>query len=883
MTPFVVLFPSPMRTRVVCLAASLAWVASFGAPGLRADETRPFVAKTLKPFLQQHCLSCHNAETKKAGLDLEKLSPDLKVASNFAMWVKVHDKVRAEEMPPGKKRPTENERQALLSQLRAELMATDLHREEKEGRSVLRRLTRQEYENTLRDLLDLPGLEVQELLPDDGRAHGYDRVGSALDVSHVQLTKYLETADLALDQAIAVTAHPPARVKIRLGPLDRGFVGPLGVLGKGSVVPLLDKKPSPDFPLLDERIKLPDVKKILAKSPKMDAVGVLQHDALEFHPSFKPKLDNAGLYKIRISLWSFQWDKGKVLPGQKTESASLQIKNGRLLGYFDAPSFKPQVHEFVTRLHPGEEIRFNAASLRRVNVAQTKGNVTTFVGPGIAVDWFEVEGPLAERWPPESHRRLFGDLPLVKVAAGEAPVRPLPTKKGKDNPSDKQLMALEKKQAKVPIWTVKSTNPEADAARLLADFLPRAFRRPVADKEVQRYVGLVKSQLKGQVSFEEAMRTAYKAALCSTDFLYLRGAAGTLDDWALAARLSYFLWDSMPDQTLFALAGKGALKDPVTLRGQVERMLKDPRAERFIAGFLDQWLDLREIEFTTPDRKLYPEFDPFLRDSMVSESRAFFRELLRDNLGARNIVASNFVMLNSRLGQHYRIPGVSGSGFGKVPVPAGSHRGGFLTQASVLRVTANGTVTSPVKRGAWVMKHILGQPPAPPPPDVPAVEPDIRGTVTIRDQLAKHRTDRSCAACHAKIDPPGFALESFDVIGGWRERYRSLGEQGDVPDPAQTGRPRVPYLWAQAVDASGETADGRPFKDFEAFRKILLQDERALARNLASQFTVYATGAPIGFADRDEIERVLDRALPSNYGVRSLIHEVVQSAMFRKK
>ena len=180
------------------------------------------------------------------------------------------------------------------------------------------------------------------------------------------------------------------------------------------------------------------------------------------------------------------------------------------------------------------------------------------------------------------------------------------------------------------------------------------------------------------------------------------------------------------------------------------------------------------------------------------------------------------------------------------------------------------------------MKQILGEPPAPPPADVPAVEPDIQGTITIRQQLSKHRSDKTCAACHAKIDPPGFALESFDVIGGWRERYRSLGE-GDVPDPAKTGQKRVPYLWAQPVDASGETADGVPFKDFEEFRKVLLQDERKLARNLARQYVIYATGAPVGFSDRAEIERILDRARPGAYGIRSLIHEVVQSPLFHKK
>jgi hypothetical protein len=840
------------------------------------------VAKTLRPFLEQHCVGCHGVEIKKGGLDLEKLSDDLSVAKNFEAWVKVHDKVRAGEMPPSlKKRPPEKERDALLNGLRTELVQADLHRKEKEGRSVLRRLTRREYENTLRDLFDLPELSVQELLPEDGRALGFDKVGTALDLSHVQLSKYLETADLALNEAIATSPQPPQRAKIRLGPLDRGFIGPLGLLGRGVCVPLYDKKLSPGFPVLSERSDSGEVKKIVGtfgkSNIKADAIGIMQHEQLEFHPTFKsPKPNVAGLYKIRISLWSFQWEKGRVLPANQTESASL-VRNGRLLGYFDAPSMKSQVHEFVTRLEPYDSIRLNAATLWRGNLAQFKGSLSEYVGPGIAIDWFEMEGPLAERWPPESHRRLFGDLPLAQSNT-DAPPRPKTlNKKGKavEKP-------MKKNEKVVPVWTVKSTNPEADAERLLADFLPRAFRRPVTAQEVNRYLGLVKSRLKDNASFEEAMRTGYKAALCSTSFLFLKERAGPLNDWALASRLSYFLWNSMPDRTLLDLAEKGRLKDAATLRAQVERMLKDPKAERFVVDFLDQWLELREIEATNPDRKLYPEFGPFLRDSMVVESQAYFRELLEKDLGARYIVASDFAMLNNKMAQHYRIPDVSGAAFRKVPVTPDSHRGGFLTQASVLRVTANGTTTSPVKRGAWVMKQIVGEPPASPPADVPAVEPDIQGTVTIREQLAKHRTDKTCAACHAKIDPPGFALERFDVIGGWRERYRSLGE-GDVPDPAITGRPRVPYLFAQPVDASGETADGVPFKDFEDFRNLLVKDERRLARNLLSQYAIYATGAPIGFSDRAEIEQILERARPSAYGVRSLIHELVQSPMFQKK
>jgi hypothetical protein len=384
--------------------------------------------------------------------------------------------------------------------------------------------------------------------------------------------------------------------------------------------------------------------------------------------------------------------------------------------------------------------------------------------------------------------------------------------------------------------------------------------------------------------FEVALRTAYQAALCAPDFLFLKEKAGPLDQWAMASRLSYFLWNSMPDDELFALAERGKLHDPAVLRGQVERMLKDPRAERFIVDFTDQWLDLKDIDETTPDKKMYPEFRPILRDAMLAEPRAFFRELLEKDLSATNVIHSDFAMLNQRLADHYRIPGVAGSALRRVTLPAGCGRGGFLTQAAVLKVTANGTVTSPVKRGAWVMRKIVGRPPDPPPGDVPAIEPDVRGTTTIRELLARHRTSPSCAACHAKIDPPGFALEGFDVIGGRQTRYRSLSDNGAVVDRSQTyfGRP-VAYTWGPPVDPSGELADGRRFKDIEEFKKLLLADPRAVARNLVGQLVTYATGAPVGFADRAAVERVLDRTAAGRHGLRSLLHEIVASTLFQTK
>jgi Protein of unknown function (DUF1592)/Protein of unknown function (DUF1588)/Protein of unknown function (DUF1585)/Protein of unknown function (DUF1587)/Protein of unknown function (DUF1595)/Planctomycete cytochrome C len=862
----------------------------------------PAADAPLHKFLNRYCVSCHDAETRKGGLDLEKLPANFDDPAAFPSWVKVHDRIQAGEMPPkGRKtRPNKAETAAILKRLATGLAAADRSRRAGDGRAVFRRLNRTEYENTLRDLLRIPGLKIKDLLPEDGRAFGYDKSASGLDFSHVQLAKYLEAADAALDAAIAPHAARPPLIKMHIpgggnALVNQAFNGQ-AVFLKGfqyddSIIPIPTGRGA----------KLPESKKAkrnLLTHPYQGGIGVLRPESAEFKPRIPFNVVYAGRYKLRISVWSFVWDKGAVKPSPRTEAAAL-IAEGRTLGYFDAPSLKPTVTEIEVWLNPmtspRDHIQFNAASLWR---APLNGNLTKYVGPGIAVDWLEIEGPLHDQWPTAGHRRLFGALPFVPLVPppkrkpkgkGEEPMndihlpkRPPPNAfnllRGHAKPFVRNLGSLPKT---VEYATVSSKDPEADATRLLAAFLKRAFRRPVKAEEVQRYVKLVKARLAAHDAFEVAMRRAYRAALCSPDFLFLKEPVGKLDDWAVASRLSYFLWNSMPDDELLALAEKGKLREPPVLREQVRRMLRDARVERLVVDFTDQWLDLRDIDDTTPDKNLYPEFKPILRDSMLAEPRAFFRELLAKDLPAVNVVHSDFAMLNQRLAEHYRIPGVAGMAIRRVPLPAGSHRGGFLTQAAVLKVTANGTTTSPVKRGAWVQRKIIGKPPEPP-PNVPAIEPDVRGTTTVREMLAKHRSQASCAACHAKIDPPGFALESFDVIGGWQTRYRSLGEGDPVPRSLTGGR-GVGYKLARKVDAAGQTADGQSFDDVEGFKKILLADPRAIARNMVGQLVLYATGAPVGFADRAAVEKILDKTAGARYGIRSLIHEIVQSPLFLTK
>jgi Protein of unknown function (DUF1588)/Protein of unknown function (DUF1592)/Protein of unknown function (DUF1585) len=320
------------------------------------------------------------------------------------------------------------------------------------------------------------------------------------------------------------------------------------------------------------------------------------------------------------------------------------------------------------------------------------------------------------------------------------------------------------------------------------------------------------------------------------------------------------------------------------LRAQTERLLNDSKAQRFTEAFLDYWLDLRKITATAPDSTLYPDYylDDHLEESALEETRMFFAELLRGDLPARDVASSDYVYVNERLAAHYGLPPIEGVAVRKVGLPSDSPRGGLLTQAAVLKITANGTTTSPVLRGAWIMERLLGLPPPPPPPSVPAVDPDTRGATTIRQQLEKHRIQESCAACHTKIDPAGFALESFDVMGGWRDRYRAAS---DTKPDLGIGKGGQKFLFHTAlpVDPSGVLPDGRAFGDIRDFKRLLLADEAQLARNLVRQFAVYATGAPINFSDRATIEQILQRARSRQYGVRTLVHELVQSPLFLNK
>ncbi len=440
---------------------------------------------------------------------------------------------------------------------------------------------------------------------------------------------------------------------------------------------------------------------------------------------------------------------------------------------------------------------------------------------------------------------------------------------------------------------------------------PRAFRRKVSDQEIDALVSLAKPSLDGGRDFVDSVRIPLRAILVSPQLFFLDNKAvgsesrqdfrqpvrakdaETLDEFryenvtkitddALASRLSYFLWRSLPDEELAKLAADGQLSDSKTLAAQVDRMLDDPKGDRFVDEFLDQWLELDRIDVTTPDAYLYPEYDDVLRRAMLAETRGFFAHLIDENRSVENLIDSDFTFLNRRLAEHYGIIGVEGETMRKVKLDPASVRGGILTHASIAKVTANGTVTTPVKRGNFVLTNLLGLPPNPPPPGVGSIEPDTRGAATIRETLEKHQKLEACAVCHQRIDPPGFALECLDPVGGFRDRYRnSKGVKREIS--AGLRFLHKDYELGLPVDTSGVTADGFEFDDLREYKQQLQKSTEQVARNVLSKLIAFSTGAEIEFADREEVERILQETREDGYPLRSLIHQVVASHIFRNR
>jgi len=758
----------------------------------------------LEPFLESHCYDCHDDIDSEGDLNLLDLKFDPSSPGNLKIWAEVFHRVELGEMPPKKeKRPEAKALKNFLHSLEKPLTDAAQRNLDELGRVHGRRLTREEYEYSLHDLLgvDVP---LKDHLTAD-QEEGFENATSNQQMSHFHLDSYLRAADVALGEAFKRAEKGDATYKKVYSPKmlshSRGgnYRGPELRNGKviswtmtlqfvGRMYPT--RVPADGW----YRIAIADID---AVNPGADGTvwGVLQSSS---GSSAEPLLYPVGLIEATKT--------------PTTRTFEAWIRKGHCL------ILKPDVGGAKNaRISKGGHLEFRGHDLEKKGIQGIRfGEITV-----------ERIYPNASRW--ELRNKLFQGLTF--------------------------------KEIRTPDF-----DHEAAFKRLISGFSWRAFRGQSNPKRVAPYLALAKRTFAEKRDFAQALRSAYHAILCSPYFLTFVEEPGHLSDEALATRLSYLLWKSLPDDHLLKLAGDKKLRDPKVLSSQIDRMLAGKKSERFIKSFTGQWLDLRKIDFTQPDPRRFRLFDYPLQQSMLAETRAYIRELIHGNHSVQKLLSSDFAFLNTRLKRQYHLKNVPvevGGGLQKVKVDP-MLRSGLLTQGSILKITADGSVTSPIIRGVWVNERILGRHIPPPPPNVPAVEPDIRGAVSIRDQLAKHSKDASCIACHAKIDPAGFALESFDPIGQFRKKY------GTKKTSAK-------------VDPSGVTPDGIPFPGFQGWRRIYLKKPEMLARSFASQFLQYATGGEIYFSDRGYLDEIVEQSRVRGFGIKSLIHASIKSPIFLKK
>ncbi len=848
-----------------------------------------------EPFLKKHCLRCHGPEKQDGEfrVDRQLKNEFLDPAAN-AKWGEVVNVLNSHEMPPeSESQPKSDEVARVVDWITGQMGRAEAVR--RDGQIVLRRLNRDEYRNTIRDLV---GIEFDvSNFPLEALAGGFDNNGRALTISPLHTELYLEAARRILDRALVEGDQPPS-IKWRFEP----------EVGDGD----------------HSRVKYDGQNPIVhgAKNRVEDGFKVMHHDSWDRHLNARDfKMNHEGDYVIRIRAGGKTPRRSEVVEsarkflerrlneqmeknpkGEKWHREALvnDLKHfesdriydygpprlklirelggqPKVIGEFDVPASaeKPDVYEVRTRMtkeSAGITIEY-AYPIPGVLENFWMQAHDDFARPEAWVDWFELEGPLYDSWPPASHRLVLGD-------------------------------------------TLKLSQDEREAAReVLIQFMKRAYRRPVAAAEVDEKLKLFDAVRQDAPSFVQAIKTPLIAVLVSPYFLYLaeptvpaprvsgkalaageiatrqptdpklsaptatgssRGAVMAtlqrLTDHELATRLSFFLWSSMPDDELFRLADSDKLRDKTTLAAQVDRLLADPKSAAFLDSFAEQWLGLREVGANPPAMDLYPQYDRHLEVSMVEESKAFFREILRDDVSAMNFVGSDFVVINERLARFYGIPDVRGDHFRRVEVPPGVHRGGVMTQASVLTITSNGTRTSPVKRGTWVMKNLLGTDPGLPVANAGEIAPKVPGIdkATVRQRLEIHRTLAQCARCHNKIDPLGFALENFNAAGEWRDR-EGFGYKGRVgrDDPL--------------IDASSRLPDGTEIVGVDGLREALLQKEDLFLSCLAGKLFTYALGRELGVADQAQIKAAVASMKQNKYTLRSLIQFIAASETFRTK
>ena len=758
----------------------------------------------ITPFIKEHCVQCHGEKKQKGDIRLDTLSTDFSSASNAISWQDVSDMLVIGDMPPeDEPRPPEDLLSQVIEAIDKELR-TAAEQQNSGGRISIRRLSHSALDNTVEDLLGV-NLRLSENLPADPELDGFENMAITLEANPEMVLKLQNNAQKIAKLAIIEGDDIREERSYQIGTIGHGYnveerdglvITSSSRDRKHVMWPLGFVAPQDGSYRIQVSALAEDYRTVLEEK------GVDYEYVNESYARNMKTRDRHPNGEPRlVSIVAIQASEARHM-----DAASVP---GRRVGYFYT-SDRMQTNAVNVRLKEGENIMVHYASAAILNQSPTAvvEGEEMLVADLLRVKEIKVIGPDIESWPPTVHQQL-----------------------------------LEQNKA---------------AETRIEEFLFKSFRRPVPESTVQNFIQLYQVGIKQGLSEEASMRNVVEGVLCSPRFLFNHDKGDGKDAWALASRLSYFLWNSMPDDELLRLAENEQLLNPKVVRKQVLRMLKDTKAKRFVLDFTAQWLGLKNIELMKPDPKLYKDYDPLLEELMRKESELFFEQVLTKNLPVKTFLDSDFVMVNDRLATHYGMDGVEGKRLRKVKLSQDSPRGGLLGQASILKLTSNGTRTSPVVRGVWILENLLGAPPAPPPADVEPIEPDVRGTKTIPEMLAKHREIETCNDCHQKIDPWGFGLEHFDAVGAFRNAYRNL----------------------QPIDSKGQIS-GNSFDGVEEMKQVLLDRTDQFSKALTEKLLTYALGHPLAFAEKIAADDIAKANRENKDGFKDLIVDICMSPLFR--
>jgi mono/diheme cytochrome c family protein len=815
--------PTLLAKRVVLLLPAVLLIAGCG-------PSRQQLAAEQRATLARYCFDCHGNAEREADLSLEALDVD-DIAGHGAVWERVVRKLATGMMPPhdGGPRPQPAEAGALLAWLEGELDGAAAESPDP-GRTVpLHRLNRSEYRNAVRDLLAVD-VDVAALLPGDDASYGFDNIGGVLKLSPTLLERYLSAADKISRLAVG-TDSPFVTIDSFRIPDDRS-----------------QERRLPDLPFGTRGGIRIDY--TVPQDAEYSFSAALARDLNEGMPIYtEPQILEVSIDRERVA--TFTLDAANALP-LKPE---------------DSDDFGGRMNRRVAREEQQARNRADENWSVRVPVAAGRREVAiTFVDKAASIPTGKRE-PFGRPFPrglniPEG--RYGSYLRRVEIAGPYDATGPGRT-------ASRERIFVCRPAADEPHVT---EDAESCAKTILGSVVRRAYRRPVTGTDVEPFVAFYRAAHADEGSFDGGIQVALKAVLVSPEFLFrverdpegaAPGSVYRIGDVELASRLSFFLWSSIPDDELLLAAERGALGQSAELERQVRRMIADPRADAFVANFAGQWLYLRNLEAVIPVQSIFPNFDDTLREGLRRETELFFASVLREDSSVLDLLDADYTFVNERVAKHYGLPNVQGSHFRRVQLPADSPRRGLLGHGSVLAVTSHADRTSPVVRGHWILENLLGAAPPPPPANVPPLDAtsvtDGNGTMlSLRERLAVHRGNPSCASCHTPMDSVGFALEGFDATGRWR----TIDELGDP------------------VDASGVLPDGSVFEGLDEFRSALLDSEQ-FRIVLAEKLMVYAVGRGLEHYDMPAVRAIVRDAAADGHRFSKFLLGVVNSAPFKMR